>query len=294
MSSRKRIRYGVPVIPVIIFLLFLCFSFFANTFADDSNYYNLFHEGFEDSFPPEGWKFHKTNIDHTWEKVDYVENGDFYAYEGDWFIYVKGPSYSFYNEILITTKITLNPWDACSIEGDIACDIGYDTLDDFDFRVYISYDYTGDLYSSTWIKVESRKGGSIHCGDTENGDPWKSFSSGIYDFKQKDFWLLYQYTGTAGTGVALEGVCVSCDSNQQNPPGNDDDDDDDDNNDDNIINDNMAGNSKNADGDDKDDKGCGFARRTFDPAAPLALFMVMVGTISLFFSRKYRTQKRKR
>ena len=266
---------------VIILLLLLCFSCFANTFADDSNYYTLFSEGFEGDFPPEGWSHKKTNEPYTWKKTDSAVDDYILPYLGDFFVYVGGAT-GYYNEILITPPISLNENHSCGPNGVIACEDSDNFNNNFDFVIEISYNYQNPGFH-TWHRIGSIGGGEIKCWDGVGAkEPWEPFFFPNYNLSKGIFWIRFRYTGFIGNIIAFDSFEISCDSNQS--PG--DDDDNNDNNDDNNITDDMAGNSKNADGDDKDDKGCGFAGRTVDPAAPLALFMVLVGFIALFFNKR--------
>ena len=75
------------------------------------------------------------------------------------------------------------------------------------------------------------------------------------------------------------------DSNDNDDSSEYDDDDDDDDDDDND-NEEMTGINKGNNDDEDMEEGCGFAGRPFNPAAPLALFMVLIGCGALLISRR--------
>ena len=91
----------------------------------------------------------------------------------------------------------------------------------------------------------------------------------MHNFLKKDFRLGFRYTGKSGTGVALDNVAILCMEKDGKTPDGDYEDD--------------SPPADNADGNEKNNQNCGL---TFhDPAAPLALFMLLVGFVALLISR---------
>ena len=88
--------------------------------------------------------------------------------------------------------------------------------------------------------------------------------------------MRFHYKGDSGIGIGLDIFRIYCNSERFNPPDNDDNDNDD--------NDKDEMDKDNSEDKNEDDCNCGLSFH--DPAAPLALLMVLIGCGALLISRR--------
>ena len=258
--------------------LLLCVFYFAYPcLANDDvdNTYSVIYEYFEDVFPPPGWELVQTNQDHTWEKVESAANGKITAFGEKYFAYVHGDQGILYDESLITSKI-INGFDEhCFVELELVCEPGFSLEMDFNLAIDISTNY--DVSDNhTWKTLSSLK--KIETDSLLNCDPvtggmilWRGNKT--LTFNEEEFWIRFRYTGTSGTGVGLDHIYVTCNYNHATHNGGNNSDDDDD-----------ETPEKDSDNTKEDDCNCGLSFH--DPAAPLALLMVLIGCGALLISRR--------
>ena len=256
---------------LLIFFLFFSLLYPFSVLSDDENgEHYIFWEPFEDDFPPFGWTHISKNIQHTWQKVKSAANGQITDYTtGNYFVYVSGSENEIYDEILITHKISNSNGESCGVYLDIACEPGYSLKDDFNFAIYISYDYE-DSYNANWEYLTS-----LNSKDHDKFLKCNTYSN-YWQFNKTDkvidnnvFWLQFKYNGTSGTGIAIDNIHVNCEWADYNGDyGNDDDD------------------TPADDSDDTKEEDCNCGLTFHDPAAPLALLMVLIGVVSLLISKR--------
>lgn len=236
-----------------LFLFFFSVGLSISDEVDEPDFL-IFSKYFQEEFPPKGWSLVSTNKEHTWEKVNSIEEVTFvnqltrYPY----FIYVGGPPGEVYDEILISPVFESEERGECRINVRMACISDFSYEDDFNLRLDINY-YFGTDPSTTWETLLSIKGDTDNFYCEPNKDYWtenptKAFTPTLA------FQIRLRYSGTSGTGVAVAFVFSDCYKNREDT------------------------NNK------KYTNNCGL---TFhDPAAPLALLMVLVGCGALLISRR--------
>ena len=260
---------------VLLILCVFCFAYPCLANDDVDNTYSIIYEDFEEFFPPLGWKLVRTNQNHTWEKVESAANGEILAWGENYFAYVHGPKNEFYDESLITSKI-INGFDEnCFVEFELVCEPGFSLEMDFNLAIDISANY--DVSDNpTWKTLSSLKmidaASLIDCDPVTGGNHlWRG--NDTLTFNEEEFWIRFRYTGTSGTGVGLDHVYVTCNYNHATHNGGSNSDDDDD-----------ETPEKNSDDKKEDDCNCGLSFH--DPAAPLALIMILIGCGALLISRR--------
>ena len=237
--------------------------------------YPILYEPFEDIFPPLGWKLVRTNQKHTWEKVESAEKGKILAWGENYFVYVHGPSNDFYDESLITSKI-INGFDEnCFVEFELVCEPYFSLEMDFNLAIDISTNFDGSD-NPTWKTLSSLKKNDtdslLNCDPVTGGMMlWRGNKT--LTFNEEEYWIRLRYTGTSGTGVGLDSIHVLCKYNHAAHNGGSNSDDDDD-----------ETPEKNSDDKKEDDCNCGLSLH--NPAAPLALLMILIGCGALLVSRR--------
>ena len=267
---------------ILLLFFFICCVTLCQA-NDSDGTYSIFYEDFEEHFPPPGWILDQTNQNHTWEKVESAANGKIVTWDQNFFTYVHGSNNEDYDESLITSKIINSYDEICFVQLELVCEPGFNIESDFDLSIDISTNYDSPN-EPEWNTLASLKNDSIDARLDCNpvfGSNYLFRTNVTSNFNRSEFWIRFNYFGTVGTGLGLDHIHVYCiDKGGGGNDGNNGIDIDDDTPEEDSDNINSS------DSDDKNENECNCGLSFHDPAAPLALFMVIVGFGALLFSRR--------
>ena len=256
------------LIPFLSFLFLISFGA-EMAFSDDVSPVAVLEEDFEGVFPPEGWSVESANQDNTWRQINSAADGNLTdIFDGQYFAYVGGPTDQVYEESIITSNIKIPGSGDCKIDFYFAYDPAYSLTDDFDLSVEISHGVdSSDINNWTMIGSIKEVTDIFHFHSAQND--WYNGST-MWFYIGSSFSLRFKYTSSSGIGFALDNIYVQCLGSGHSGVIDDDDD-----------NENTK---KDSNSNKEEDCNCGL---TFhDPAAPLALLMVLVGCGALLISRR--------
>ena len=287
MSSRKRIRYGVPgilkssIISIFksysVILLFL-FIIPLPTEADDpSPPYSRYLADFEDEFPPIGWSLQTKTMGNIWKKANDAANGiimDDYGF----FAYASSEGKSPFDEYLISEEILIEEeyfYDNYMWHPLLSFCLAYessDYLNRYDLTLEISLD------KKNWTKIFSFEKEFERVDGQWGWEPgqWRECYVALKDYEGKKIWIAFRYFGTQGSGIAIDDLFINASRSSAYFSNN-------------CIDgpceiDLDAKHFDSIPSDDSNQEVCGIVFH--DPAAPLALFMVMVGLIAFFLKKR--------
>ena len=259
--SDFQLKYIIPFI-------FIFFSFGAEmAFSDDVSPVTVLKEDFEDVFPPEGWTVESINEYYSWRQVNSAADGNLTdVFDGQYFAYVGGSSDQIYEESIITSKIEISYDGVSNFNFYFAIDPFYSFSDDFDLSVEKTT-HINSPSDNSWSLIGSIKNKQDDIKYHLQSSDWYYGFSMVFK-NSSSFLLRFKYNSFSGIGLALDHIQVE--HKGYSPGGYDDDDE-------NV-------NPKKDSDDKEEDCNCGLSFH--DPAAPLALLMVLVGCGALLISRR--------
>ena len=231
---------------------------------------------FEDEFPPEGWKILTKTGNHLWEKTDSVVGWEIIE-SNSYFASIGQKELEPFDEILITDYVYI--WETVyendGISGEWIPHLNFDlafermeTDDVFDFVVEICR--KGD---DNWKRVFSLQNYIIKYSREEYFDYFFHYNLILMNYQNQYVRFAFRYIGNEGSGIALDNIFFNM--RQSSKKTNDCEEDDCSIPIDAIHENSVPGG---------DSEVCGIVFQ--DPAAPLALFMVLIGIVSLLISKR--------